>query len=372
MFLSSVEAEQNHAQKGCYDLIRDLAYELVGTVTAIKEEEGGLYRGAPVYYLENINENMADILIFPKLYGEIGDYLNRFLTKIINEHHFPAGKIETDDFLMKKYMTAKYENSTDAEIQDCIKYWQNHKLENFNQYTAGYPVTWNEVFFDQNIGLHYILFETVEGKKLKMYYPRNSGFPMIDGKPYIGNVLIEQVPTSPHLYVTDTHKIEYGDVIIDAGVCEGNFSLRYAGVASKFYLFECDKSWIEPLYHSFHSAGLDANMISKGVGNISDYKTIKIDDVVDYTRGGINYFLKMDVEGFEQQALEGANKFLSTGRVKSSICAYHKPDDEVRIKNILRKHGYKVSTSKGYMTLIISANFWEHRDFRRGMVYGDI
>lgn len=372
MFLPSIEAEQNHAQKGCFELIDDLAYDLAGVVTTVKDEDGARYRGAPVYYLDNVDEKRADLLIFPKIYGPEGDYLAQFLAKLINEYKFPAGKVENDDFLVKKYLTAKYEDSPDEEIQASIKYWENHKLDVFNQYMAGCPDTFNEVFRDDKLNMPYILFETVEGKKQKMYYPRNSGFAMIEGKPYVVNILREQIPTSPHLYTTDKHKVDYGDIIIDAGVCEGNFSLRYAGVASKFYLFENDSSWFEALYHTFHEAGVDGEIIPKGVGSVSNHKTVKIDDAVRYAGEKANYFLKMDVDGFEQQALKGAAGLLRTGRVKSSICAYHKTDDEVRIKNTLKKYGYKISTSKGYMAFIVGADFWQNRDLRHGVVYGDI
>ena len=50
----------------------------------------------------------------------------------------------------------------------------------------------------------------------------------------------------PHRYINGDIRVEQGDVIVDAGVQEGNFSLRYIEKASKAYLFECDKRWIKP------------------------------------------------------------------------------------------------------------------------------
>lgn len=79
----------------------------------------------------------------------------------------------------------------------------------------------------------------------------------------------------------------------------------------------------------------------------------------------------MDIEGFEIMALKGADKLLKTNRVKSSVCTYHRYHDDVRIKIFLEKYGYKTEFSKGYMTFIYSTEFWQTRDFRHCIIYGD-
>lgn len=81
-------------------------------------------------------------------------------------------------------------------------------------------LTADEVHFDEE--LSYIFFE---GKK--MYYHKNYPFVEKNGKKYINYVLGEQHKGSPHLYIRDAHEIKDGSVIVYAGVCEGNFSLRY-------------------------------------------------------------------------------------------------------------------------------------------------
>jgi len=286
MFLPSINVGLTYVHEGNLRLIDDLGCDLVGIVTSVKEEAGKKYRGAPVYYMKEARHLGADFLVFPKIFGFIGFNIFELLEKLINEYRFPKEKIVYDDYLLKKYMTTKYETSTDPDIQASLKYWQNHELDPFNQYMEGVIDTYDEVFIDDKLQMPYIFFETIAGKRLKMYYPRNHpNFEFKDGKPYVKNILQEQIPASPHLYTTETHKIEDGDVIIDAGVCEGNFSLRYVDIASKFYLFENNANWIEPLYHTFTAAKIDGNIFPKGVGSETNDNCVRIDEVVDYTRG---------------------------------------------------------------------------------------
>ena len=269
-------------------------------------------------------------------------------------------------------MTLKYENVADPVIQQTLVYWQTHELSVFNQHWEGFPDTFDEVHIDKTCNLPYINFKTIEGKERKMYYPRNGYMQMQlpDGKKYIHNVLREQVPTSPHLYVKGTHKVNEGDVLIDAGVCEGNFALRYADICSKIYLFEPDKRWFEPLYYSLKDCWEKVAFIPKFVGESTRGGVVAIDDAVKVP-GGSKIFLKMDIEGAEPSALRGAKKILTTNKVKASICSYHHSEDIIKIKAVLRNCGYRVAASDGYMVLIYDKDIWETADFRKGIVYAE-
>lgn len=72
----------------------------------------------------------------------------------------------------------------------------------------------------------------------------------------------------------------------------------------------------------------------------SDYtvKTISIDDYV--RRNGLKKvdFIKMDIEGHETPALEGARETISKFKPKLAICVYHKPDDCKTIPKILLEY----------------------------------
>lgn len=352
------------------NLANELQHEIVGIATIEQSEAGETYNGAPVFYLPYIKEDMADLLILPYYKWEFEGKKNAILLALKDIWHFPEDKITPSDVLMKEFLSVKYRNSLDKEIQNTLKFWENNDISPFNQYLDNYPDTFDEVFLDDNLNLHYIFFETVSGKKLKMYLRPDYVFEDIDGKPYVKNVLKEQLPTSPHLYTTAKHKVQEGDIVIDAGVCEGNFALKYVDIAKKIYLFENNPAWIEALSYTFKDMD-NVEIIGKGVSSETNDDFVKIDDVVDISPQN-SYFLKMDIEGYEIAALKGADALLKTGRVKSSICAYHKYDDDTRIRIFLEKYGYKTEFSKGYMTFIYAPEFWQTRDFRRAVIYGDL
>jgi len=87
----------------------------------------------------------------------------------------------------------------------------------------------------------------------------------------------------------------------------------------------------------FHST---ADMGSK----LSDEGNIKIDttrlDSALSINEKVNYFIKMDVEGFEIEAIEGAQTLISKSHPLLAISAYHKPHDILTIYQRLHELGY--------------------------------
>ncbi len=269
-------------------------------------------------------------------------------------------------------MIRKYEDDKDPVIQETLQYWKTHPMSIFNQHLEGYQGTLDELIVDENVGLSYIWFETVEGKRKKMYYPQDYATIVTapNGKRYVSNVLMEQVPTSPHLYIKGEHKVNQGDVLIDCGVCEGNFALKYVDVCSQIYLFETEARWLKPLYHTFQDYLNKVVIVPKFVSNVVAGNQITLDEAVRLTNQ--NIFLKMDIEGSEIAGLRGAKNLLTNNKIKASICSYHKPNDLWQIKSIFHQHGYKTATSDGYMVLLWpTGDVWDTADFRKGIVYAE-
>ena len=111
--------------------------------------------------------------------------------------------------------------------------------------------------------------------------------------------------------------------------------------------------------YSFHSAHLSQNLayifadymdkivLIKGfVSSYNDGTQITLDSVIHEP---IN-FIKMDIEGNEWDALQGARHLLSiSDRVQLAVCAYHRDFDQDLIESFMEKLQIEHSVTKGYM-----------------------
>lgn len=288
------------------------------------------------------------------------NYYEEIKMDLIYQYHVNKDKIEDYKYLLKLLFEEKYKDSQDEEIQKTLHYWKDHDLSVFNQYVEEKEEYW-EVYWDSIENMPFINFEDK-----RMYFPGDTKFAEKDGKKVIKNLLNEQQPTSPHLYLKDDIVIHNGDVVVDAGVCEGNFILRYIEKVSKAYLFESDKRWRKPLELSMKKFSDKVVLCNKYLGKLNDAGTVTLDAVV---YGRLD-FLKMDIEGAEINALMGGKDVLTNNNVKCAICSYHNKDDEQKIKEILHTYGYKTNTSNGNMVFYWDTNIFSDVSFRKGIVYG--
>ncbi len=340
-----------------------LGWDIEGIVSFDLNEKGT--SKYPIYPLNEINNLSWDVAIYACEGKDFAEIRPRMIELGIGKEE----QFKDIFWLLKNFMMKKYEDFADPVIQETLEYWKTHDFSIFNQHIQIETV--HTVFFDDPCGLPYIKFETVDKKFLNMYYPKNyKDFHVRDGKEYVKNLLTEQLPTSPHLYVTDEHKVNAGDVLIDAGVAEGNFALKYVDLCSKIYLFEPDEKWQEPLRQTFKDYRDKVEIIPRFVSDVTDEENITIDDALPDLRGE-NIFLKMDVEGAEPRALRGAKKILTSNKVRASVCTYHNADDLIKVKSILQNFGFKTSTSAGYMVFFYNLNTFNTADFRKGVVYAE-
>ena len=73
-------------------------------------------------------------------------------------------------------------------------------------------------------------------------------------------------------------------------------------------------------------------------------------------------FLKMDIEGAELSALDGAKELIKGDKpLKVAVCAYHKEKDEDEIKK--RLTNFQITTSTGWMFASYNYPY-----FRRGII----
>lgn len=146
---------------------------------------------------------------------------------------------------------------------------------------------------------------------------------------------------------------EKNEVFVDGGSCDGMSSVRFVeqcnGKYDKIYCFEPDRKNIERLMNNFKSRNIkDFEIIDKGLwderkelifaangaanshitetsgDNAEKIEVISLDEML---RGQRVSFIKMDIEGAEYKALQGAKRTISEYKPKLAICVYHKPED---------------------------------------------
>ena len=344
------------------ELAEKLEYDIEGIVSFDQNETLTSFRNYPVYKMMQIYDLSWDVAV----YAYSDEDFETIRPRLIKLQMGTDDQFKNIEWLLKQVMIKKYEDFNDPIIQATLKWWKTHELSVYNQQLA--QDTFDKVYFDETCNLPYINFKTIGNEIRKMYFPDNYNFFIYNDEKFVPNILREQLPNSPHLYMKGKHKINKGDIVIDAGVCEGNFALRYVDICSKMYLFEPEPMWQEPLNQTFKDYRDKVEIIPRFVSNTTGGGIITLDDALPDLKDE-NIFLKMDIEGAEPYALRGAKNLLTNNKVKASVCTYHNADDLIKVKSIFQKYGYKTSTSAGYATFYYSPSFWDTVDFRKAVVY---
>ncbi len=234
-------------------------------------------------------------------------------------------------------------NTLEPDIQEALRYLKSHKFASFPfKWTEKYDTFIPDVLIDTENNRLYVLFE---GKK--MYFPQRYTETQIIWA--IRSIFKEQDPESAHLYLSEEFQVESGSIVVDAGVAEGNFALSVIDKAKRLYLIECEEEWVEALKLTFAPWKDKVVFIKKFLSDCDDDSSISIDSILD-PEDGEKYFIKMDIEGFEQKALSGMKNLVSSGNsIKLNVCTYHHPNAFNEIENILTDFGFNCEASKGHV-----------------------
>ncbi|MEF2230919.1 MAG: FkbM family methyltransferase [Pseudodesulfovibrio sp.] len=143
---------------------------------------------------------------------------------------------------------------------------------------------------------------------------------------------------------------EPGDTVLDVGAFLGDSAVafsRLVGEAGRVYSIEALADQFEALKRNlarFHCGNvvpcfnaawnrneelrISANRGSSSIGgNENPVPGIRLDDFVAERGIGRVDFIKMDIEGAEQEAIEGGTEIIRRFRPKLALSAYHKPED---------------------------------------------
>ncbi|MCL2101495.1 MAG: FkbM family methyltransferase [Fibromonadales bacterium] len=247
------------------------------------------------------------------------------------------------------------------EIKKSLQDW--HKIWEYPLF----PYLWaNEYKFenylcekDENGGLFF-----VEEQKIRLYFPKTYEEKELCQKS-AAFAAMEQDFFSPHRYVTKENKmwgtlerdeneipkessffVEPGDIVADIGASHGNFSISVIENAKHIYLFEANEIWNEPLQKTFEKYKDKITIVNKYVSDINSENSVTLDAF--FKDKEVN-FIKVDIEGYEQQLLNGAKNILQKKNMKCSICTYHKPQDAKDFEKFFKELGYETHFTDGYM-----------------------
>ena len=220
-------------------------------------------------------------------------------------------------------------------------FYNNNKFRFQSQVIDKYGRKKVNVYKDEKTQLYYVIH-----KNKKLFWPRSMDKNTVINLYRV--LLFEQDPKSPHLYWKENEVVYKNKILFDIGSAEGLISLEHIEDIKHVYLFECEASWIEALQETFKPYTKKTTIIEKYVSDLFDSKskTITIDEFVKQS-GAIPDLIKMDIEGFEEKALDGAIETLKNYHINLAVCSYHKPDAEKNITTFFNKLNYTYEISEG-------------------------
>ena len=237
----------------------------------------------------------------------------------------------------------KDQKSLAPEILEGIKYLRSHKFASFPfRWTQKYDTFMPEVHKDPLNSHYYVVFENK-----RMYFPK--GYNETKAIWSYRSILKEQDAESPHLYLNKEFDVEQDSIVIDAGVAEGNFALSVVERAKKLFLIECESEWVGALRLTFEPWKEKVVIVQKFMSDAEGDDTVSIDSLVSPLKGE-KYFVKLDIEGFEQKALAGMKNLVASGNpLKLDVCTYHQPEAFDEISALVEKYGFRWNVTKGFV-----------------------
>ncbi len=344
-----------------------LKYDAGVEVLAIADNRAktAQYHGIPVILPSEIGKlPYNEIWICTVYFKEIMQQLSDEYGVEREQMHFMEPVVPIlENRLRKKYQAQLNRGEMPAgELAEVLQYLKQKPLRMYcYPFYDEYLYRDTPVFYDEKARLYYGLYENK-----KMYLAKRFDSEQ-KARAYFNAVLMEQDSRSPHCYWNDENMKQLVGIGVDVGAAEGIFTLKIIDHAEHIYLAEVDSEWIDALHYTFEPFEEKVTIIPKFIAGNDDEQSVRLDTLLKESRLD---FLKMDIEGMEYQALEGAENLLASNNVKLALCVYHEKNDNQRITDWLRKRGYYTHNSDGF---IVCQGDWELEkedvDFRRGLLF---
>lgn len=153
----------------------------------------------------------------------------------------------------------------------------------------------------------------------------------------------------PHRYESESVKVEKDDILFDIGCAEALFALEHIEAIKKVYLIESNAYWADALNATFKPYADKVIFVKKILSDKDTDNTISLETLLKNEESD-NYFIKMDIEGYEHIVIKSSIKYLTNVRnMKIACCTYHRHNDFDELSMILQQNGFYVEASDGYM-----------------------
>lgn len=327
------------------------------------------YRNIPVIRPKEMSKYTYDIIwISTVYYKEIMDQLFTDYGVEKNKMYFVEPVVPIlENRLRRKYKAQL--NSFDFfpdkilisdEMKEVLSYLKYNPLRMYcYPFYDEYLHKESDIQYDNKSKLYYGIYD---GKKMYLSKKFNT---LQKARAYFNAVTMEQDIRSPHCYWSDKGHC-YEGIGVDLGSAEGIFALKIIEQVEHIYLIEADEQWVEALKYTFEPYQDKVTIIKKYIGKEDKDDHTKLDTLL--LSKTIN-FIKMDIEGMELEALQGAEKVLLKNEIKLAICVYHQKNDNELISQWLQKRGYHFKNTKGF---VVCQGDWElekdETDFRRALL----
>ncbi len=347
-----------------------LAYDTGVSVTAIADNHASTqsYRGIPVIEPQAISAHPYDeIWVCTVYYEEIMEQLASSCGIGKDKIRFTEPVAPVLEYRLRK----KYGNQLQGlepvpeGMEAVLSYLKDNPLRMYcYPFYEEYLNRKTEMYFDEKKSLYY-------GKYMgrKLYFARSFDTEA-KARAYFNAITMEQDTRSPHCYWNDgkLHQA-FGGVGIDVGAAEGIFALGMVDRAEHIYLVEAEEQWAEALRYTFEPYRDRVTIIRGFIGSEDSDSCTRLDTLFHGKRID---FMKMDIEGMELDALQGAEKLILDNHMSLAVCVYHHRADNERIGSWLRERGYRVRNSRG---LVVCLGEWElerdEADFRKALLFAD-
>lgn len=297
-------------------------------------------------------------------------FLRRVNGRFLNFCKYNKQKfLRTPRYLLTQRVKLFLKQNTDLnfppnEVSKTLKFLKWNLVEVFNDpFVYSYDFKNYRVLWDKEKGLWFVY--TPDGKKL--YFKKGMSRKQV--------VLTyrflekEQDVRSPHYYFFDRLALSPNSIVADVGVAEGNFGLKIVDQVKELYLFECNAEWIEALNATFEPWRDKVHIVNTFVSETTTADSVRLDDF--FKDKAVFDLLKLDVEGAEASAIDGALGLLKKGLVTDLlVCTYHKKGDAENLSAKLKALNYEISFSQGYM-LFLREGYQAQPpyDFRKGLLH---